>query len=108
MKGTVNEKNLEISKMLTISTAHISKETADFLKWHSEGFCQTVTPGPVVYDKDGYGFFIPITNIREDTDAYEKWPEDFKRVTALGEEAGCDWLCLDCDGPVLKDLAVYR
>lgn len=84
---------LEICKMLTLSTAHISKKTASILKSNS----------PVVsYEKGRYGWFIYFGESDQ-----EHLPEDLARVIGFTRSCGCDWLCLDRDGEIATDLLVY-
>lgn len=92
---------LEISKMLTLSTAHITKETANLLD-------NVDTPIDVcIYDKgtatDHYGWFLVDWAL-----AGETIPEDLRACFKLAESKGCNWLCLDCDGAVTELLPTYE
>lgn len=90
---------MEISKMLTISTAHISPETAQFLdKETIEGKTSLV-----VYNKGEYGWFIFIA---PDFEA-ECIPEDLQNCMCFAEGNGCEWLCLDRDGEIIAELKEY-
>lgn len=90
---------LEITKMLTLSTAHIKEESAKFLNEERRADL-------IVYPKREFGWFICL-----DTDCFEeelkRIPEDLATVLKFAEENGCEWLCLDCDGPIESDLPQY-
>lgn len=87
-----------ISNMITLSTAHITEETAILLnddrtvgKW-----------GVVAYAKSVYGWFIPLvfgelTNVPADLLGCIKY--------ALGHNCSC--LCLDQAGDIVDDLPIY-
>lgn len=91
---------MEISKMLTISTAHITKETADLLnvemKEDNMWLC--------VYNKENYGWFIHVPDDLEDLNV----PDELMKCLLFAKDIGCDWLCLDCDGEVLPYLHQYN
>ena len=97
---------MEISKMLTISTAHVKEHTLMLLA------CEPTSnrfPFIGVYPKSGYGYFVYIdkdafAQVREHDDV----PHDLAAVIDFTIEAGCDILCLDCDGGELKELATYE
>ena len=92
---------LKISKMLTLSTAHITKETADLLDAFDIPF------DICIYDKgtalDHCGWFLVDWTLSEET-----IPEDLRACFKLAERNGCEWLCLDCDGPVEDCLPTYE
>lgn len=92
---------LEIQKMIILSTAHITEQTAKLLDKEPEENSMTIS----VYKKSEYGWFLPIENISYDTAAV---PEDLKKVIAFAKDHGCSWLCLDCDGPILEYLDTYK
>lgn len=92
----------EINKMLTVSTQHISEETADIL---DKEVAHEVTKWkrlPPVFNKDDYGWFIYCGEIESCS-----CPADLKAVMDLAVECGCAWLCLDADGHFMKNLDVY-
>lgn len=86
---------MEIYKMMIMSTKHVSKTTSHRL--------DSEQAGVVVYQKDSYGWFIVVTDWRDNEDDI---PEDLARCLSLAEENGCDWLCLDCDAEVYKNIPV--
>lgn len=92
---------MEISKMWTLSTAYITKETD---KWLTEQ-AKEPTEGLCVYEKEG-GHFIYAPS-------YFKWtemntPEDIDPILATAIAENIDWICLDSDGPIEKDLKIYE
>lgn len=98
----------EIQKILTLSTAHISENTAKRLETDPDDN----NLGLVVYPKAGYGFFIYIPYIPNGTKTLppqdwfkEDFPEELYNCIVLAAELGCDILCFDQDGneyPFLK------
>lgn len=93
---------MEISKMLTISTVHITKETNDLLESEAD---KNITIGfPEVYGKENYGYFI---HVPEDLEEYEEVPRDLLKCMLLAQKNDCEWLCLDCDGEVVDELETY-
>ena len=92
---------LEIGKMLTLSTAHITSKTADRLDKDPDdnnlGIC--------VYPKSDYGWYISITETLANTDDL---PKDLACVMKFALFMGCETLCLDCDGEVCNFLPTYE
>lgn len=89
---------MEIVKMLTISTAHIKQETAEL-------FNDCDIPFDIgIYDKKSYGWFLFDWDLSQAIDI----PLDLLACFRLAEEHGCTWLCLDCDGEIVKDLPTYE
>ena len=80
---------MNITKCLTISTAHITGETAEKL---DQNFCM----GEIdlaVYDKGDYGWWIYIGNDLKDIP--DGLPDDLMQCIALAYAYDCEWLCLD-------------
>lgn len=91
---------MEISQMLTISTSHISNETAKLLDESDLGI--------VVFNKGEYGWFIWLSDKKEYYEN-EKIPTDlFKIMDYTKHIVGCEWLCLDVDGEILDVLNTYE
>ena len=92
---------MEISKMLTISTAHITEETANKLDREINeniiGLC--------VYEKTDFGWFI---HVPDDLEEVVESLRDLCECLLLAKDLGCEWLCLDCDGEVLSYLDTYE
>ena len=98
---TTNKK-LDITRCLTISTAHISEETNKKLqdeddKLHDYG---DVT----VYKKEYVGFWIWC---ERDFDLSDNIPEDLARCINFTRDHNCEWLCLDCEGDIIDELPSY-
>lgn len=96
---------LEIARMLTISTAHISKETADLLAGDVDfgidvcwGACLSV------YNKGDYGWLVFADAANT---GHPGMPADLAACLRLAQENDCEWLCLDRDGDVVESLPVY-
>ena len=86
---------MEISKMLTVSTGHISKETSELLENDKLDI--------VVFDKGEWGWFIHIPDDYDDFDL----PIELHKLMNFAKDLNCDWLCLDCDGDVLDYFEVF-
>lgn len=93
--------DLELYNIVHISTAHISKKTADMLE--QEGVTNGL--GISVYEKLGYGWFIyvPTGDITESS-----LPEDLKACLLFAQNMGCAWLCLDRDAEMVDGLSIYE
>ena len=91
---------MEISKMLTLSTGHIKKTSADLLDYFAD---EDDAIFPTTYKKKGYGWFILIP---DDIDEYAL-PYDLSKVLEFAKRHSCDWLCLDRDGQEIEFLPQY-
>ncbi len=92
-----DEAGPEISRTLTISTAHISQGTARLIDMDAIniGF----------YSRGESGYHITTVGWEEYQD---EMPGDMKACVKFAAEHGCDWLCLDADGPVVHGLPTYQ
>lgn len=90
---------MEISRMLTLSTAHITEETAIGLTAAAKNMDSSIDL--CVYEKGEYGFLIHIPD-----EEYEA-PSDLRDCIELADNNHCQWLCLDRDGDVTEKLHVY-
>lgn len=90
---------MEISKMLTISTAHITKVTAELL---DDGVRDLI-----VYPKGEYGWLIVVPE-SDVIDSLHIVMSDLMRLLTFAKDLGCEWLCLDCDREVLDYLHTYE
>lgn len=99
----------DITKMITISTEHIRAETAKIMETipNHEDF-------PPYFEKKNYGWFIYIGNkdlINEEKglkSIYPNIPKDLSACMELAKNKKCEWLCLDCDGPIEETLPLYK
>lgn len=101
---------LEISRMLTLSTRHICKDTMKLLEMDIKR--ETVL-GLVAYAKRDftgyYGYFIYVPDdVIEGLDGGIGIPEDLWSCVLLAWEHSCNWLCLDCDGMEVNELKTYE
>lgn len=91
---------MEISKMLTLSTTHMSLKTAQSME-KGEDF------GLVIYEKLDYGWFILVDPEVLDADESGVIPADLYHLLHVAKNHDCRWLDLDCDGNVEPDLPAY-
>lgn len=95
---------IEISKMITLSTAHISPATRDWLDKESNN----ITSDLAVYKKDNYGWFIYLPeSLPYRPLPLFKTPEDLFRCMQVAIDMKCSVLCLDCDVSPLPYLEKY-
>lgn len=104
---------LEIAKLLTLSTAHITPETAKRLEAfcnpglrHTRDACLWLD-GIVVYEKSEYGWFIYCGDAKDDPEKFDALPADLAYLIDFALTNDCLWLCLDRDGDVVDDLVSY-
>lgn len=94
----------EISKMLTLSTSHISAATAAQLAKND----QITVP---YYPKSDFGWFIYIDRelcqSADKTDA-QQIPKDLQALIYYANDLDCEILCLDSDGPIIPYLQKYK
>ena len=88
----------EISKMLTLSTAHIKAATSSDMEVQVDGL-------PVFFAKDDYGWFVHVPTLEE---MPPNCPDDLEGVLAYARGLGCGWLCLDRDGDVNPNLPTWE
>lgn len=102
---------LEITKMLTLSTAHIRQETADRINEEADSNAMGLTVYPKAGSGEEYGWFIFLAP--EQKEEYRKAanrdgiPRDLYQCIALALDLDCGILCLDCDGPVMPYLTQH-
>lgn len=97
---------MEISKMLTICTNHVTDQT---LRRLDEAATENNFPCLSIYKKEDYGYFIYINKneFRKEC-AHGDMPGDLIAVLSFAIESGCDILCLDSDGEELVYLPHYE
>lgn len=94
---------LEIDKMLTISSLHVSADTKDLLDQAADD--NEEDPMPPVYEKQGYGWLVACDPDNEET--WDNYPADLVQCMKLTRDNGCFWLCLDADGPRVETLEFF-
>lgn len=100
---------METCTMLTLSTAHIEKETAEMLKHQSVDSdleYDTINTNLVVYSKADYGWWIHVADL--DRDDVRLLPCDLAACCMIAMRENCEWLCLDADGPIEDCLPMYE
>ena len=98
-----NSQKLEIDKMLTISSLHVSADTKDLLDQAADD--NEEDPMPPVYEKQGYGWLVACDPDNEET--WDNYPADLVQCMKLTRDNGCFWLCLDADGPRVETLEFF-
>ena len=101
---------MEITKMLTLSTVHITEETCEMLSMCASGKRANYNlDGLVVYKKAEFGYFLYICKDSVDDPAKfgKTFPDDLRVVISLAMHCDCELLCLDQDGPVMDFLESY-
>lgn len=104
---------MDIAKMLTLSTVHVTKETSLLLDAYLAAPQDGVKPecdfdGLSIYPKGEYGWFFYIHDAFDDPEAAAKLPTDLIEVVKFARGWGCDWLCLDCDAGDVDELPSYE
>lgn len=87
---------VQIETIYTVSTAHITKETAEWLDTDPEDL--------VVYRKEDYGWFIAVGGI----DDLIGIPGDLVFLIGAAIGADCDWLQIDRDVKVTDGLLTFE
>ncbi len=100
----------EIVKLLTVTTAHLSKNTVDQLPKDAEDHVGLVDPPdwfPTFTRDEGWMFYIPpepdFFNVN-----FAEAPKDLKEVFLFARMHGCVWLLFDSDGPIVDALFFYE
>ena len=97
----------EIARIMTISTSHIDKDTADLLDncvdMLSEGELPEVPL--TIIEKAGYGWIIYTADTKDMT---YKLPRPLANCLRYADNYGCAWLAIDADGPTMDDLPTYE
>ncbi|WP_047155442.1 hypothetical protein [Aneurinibacillus tyrosinisolvens] len=83
-----------IEKLLTISTAHISPNTACWLDEQASLTGRNKVQ-LIVYPKGEYGWFLPVYD--EMIDPEKKFPRDLLFVLGYALGADCSWIIFDPD-----------
>jgi hypothetical protein len=95
----------QIEPMLAISTAHISKETAERLTNHA---LDAVT----AFDHDNHGWLISVPDTVGWSGLEENVPllvhDDLCQCMKMAQARGCCWLLLDGDAAAIEGLDTYE
>ncbi len=99
---------VEINKMLTLSTAHISEATAELLQrcnaadWDDPSIEDVPL---VVYEKSDYGWFVVVPN---DLFRINRTPPDLLMLFRLAQAQGCTWIMFDRDVEPVANLPTFN
>lgn len=91
---------MEIEKMMTLSTIHITESTSKYLDREDRAEL-------VVYPKSEYGWFIYL-GLDSLKDELLLIPKDLVEIIQFAIKNDCMWLCLDCDGDEEESLPIYE
>lgn len=95
--------SLPIYKYLDISTAHITPETDTYL---SKAARDKYNP-LIVYKKER-GYFVNVPDEDYLDDIEEFIPGDLAACLGFAAKHGCNWLVLDGDAEIIKELKTYE
>jgi hypothetical protein len=87
----------EFQKILVLSTVHVTQETMGLLDERQ------VEHLSIPYE---YGSFVWVPG--DAAEVHESVPGELKFLLGYAKGLGCEWLRLDCDGPVQKNLAQWE
>lgn len=98
---------MEISKVLELSTAHVSEKTAKMLDEEAETFSPEFPL--VIYSKGEFGWYVVVPEDEEDREqAKELLPEDLVVVMNFAIEQDCKWIFFDRDVEPSIELPCYE
>ena len=94
---------MEKHNMLALSTAHVTKDTADMMNKDS-------IDGVMLYNKGDYGWFVHIPDSGLDFNELEngECPADLYRCMKYARDNGFDWIMFDCDVEVISEMPEYE
>ena len=97
---------LEIDQTLVLSTAHVSPATRAALD--AGGADDSDNTVPLTLPWQDYGWIVWVdadwARLTAPTDARA----DLAAVLGLARDNGCQWVRLDCDGPIVAGLPTYE
>lgn len=96
---------LEIDKIITVSTFHISYDSYTWLELE----CETYN-NPLIcpYKKDEFGFVLYINKQAYFAIDKPDIPDDIYRLIQLAIDNDCAYLCLDVDGLSVPNISTYK
>lgn len=90
--------DLEIRKVLVLSTSHAKQETMDVAELNLN------FTGKFEY---GAYFYVGDLGTVDALNDPEDYPTDLYECLMFAKEHGCDEVKFDCDGPILEGLPTY-
>ena len=94
----------EIHRMICLSTAHISEESAALMDSDGASLDGTM---PVHYRKGLYGYLVYV-NDDPHSNEEQDYSYDVRAVLDYARARGCGWVMLDQDGPVVDGLKTWE
>lgn len=92
------KRKLDIAKMLTISTSHLSEQTFSMLAVYDFT--------PIVSYNYEFGTFI---HIPDNLDSYDStMPRELIKCIEFAKENDCEWLRFDRDGDIIDELQTFE
>ena len=95
---------IEITKMLTLSTAHLAQSTVNI--FNDNAACESLFPDIIVYPKGDYGYFISILPEAIET-AKKETDSVFYKIILMADSLGCQMICFDRDAEPLPWLETF-
>ena len=92
---------MEINKMLSLSTGHVSEDTARLMDNDAIGQV-------VIYDKPNFGWFVHVPERFELDEVKCSCPNDLFQCLDFAEKRGCGWIMFDSDVEPINELNMYR
>lgn len=89
---------MKISKMLTLSTAHIPESVVKALECEPETNQFGLSVYPFIY---GFWIFVP-------NEIPATLPKSIAACLSLAKENDCQWLCFDCDAELVSSLPTFE
>lgn len=96
------EPDLEINKILTLSTGHLTNKTCN--TWLPQMIESTAIPA---YEKGEFGWLVFAWSDSSSLDEPD-YPNDLRVCLAFAQEHDCLWVNFDADGPIVDGLPVYE
>ena len=98
-----------IYKMMELSTAHVTKETAEKMSNDAVNMYAN-TSGVALYGKSGYGYFVSVPEdlkYNDDT-IFSEIPSDLLECLKYAFSHDCEWIMFDCDAAKISELPTYE
>jgi len=97
--------SLEIEKVLTLSTAHMTHADSEYLESLE---CKS-EPRPFLFANYDYGYVVRAPSLKHEEFeiAFEDTSQEFRDVINFAAKEGCRWVCFDQDGPIIDDLPEF-
>ena len=95
------QENLEIQKVLVVSTAHIT---------YADNIDLSHNPCGLIIDKTDYSFLIYVGKesiCDYDQSKNEKISNELRKLIQLAQDNNCDYLKIDRDGPIYSNIKTF-